>query len=186
MVAFCSPQNRYAIKTQVHRSRQWCGAHHFVGRAAELRLLSLRLGGSFVKRYGGFTTHRIHVWYIYILYANIKGVYWWQMLHNVTIYSIYGSYGQWFHHGFLFFCCRRRRCFFLRRQKHRGIERDYWVAFYRKGVATVFAMQIWAANKSSLWVESFSGWSRKSRGHIAPRLRAFLNEDDSRLERTIV
>ena len=30
------------------------------------------------------STHRVHVWYIYI-YANIKGVYWWDPWH--TIYS---------------------------------------------------------------------------------------------------
>ena len=64
--------------------------------------------------------------------------------------------------------------FLLRRQKHRGIERDYWVAVYRKGVATVFAMQIWAANKSSLWVESFSGWSRKSRGQYSATLTSLF------------
>ena len=41
-------------------------------------------------RYLGNISHRIHVWYIYIyIYANIGGI----LVVDVTIYSIYGSYG---------------------------------------------------------------------------------------------
>ena len=49
-----------------------------------------------------FIPHRIHVCYIYILY--IYGNIYHQYTPNVSIYTIHGSYGYWFHPFLVFHC----------------------------------------------------------------------------------